>query len=296
MSFLREFAPAKINLYLHVTGRREDGYHDLDSLVNFAGVGDELRLESADSFSFVIEGPQAQALSSEPIDSNLAVKALKNFAEIVGKELKVKVTLVKNLPVASGIGGGSSDAAAALRALAKFWGISTRDPRLVQAAEPLGQDVPVCLKIANNYMTAQGTADAPEFPYADIVMVNPNKGLPTAEVYKAYKNNAVRFSPIAQIAEVPKDLNGFIQALEARWNDLCEPACKIMPEIKGVLDALQKTDGCMLARMSGSGATCFGIYSDRNVARKAAADLLKQHPEWWVTQSYIPCRVDPRQA
>jgi 4-diphosphocytidyl-2-C-methyl-D-erythritol kinase len=141
-----EAAPAKLNLYLHITGRRADGYHDLDSLVAFAGVGDEIRVERADEFKFVLEGPLATTLKNEPAESNLAVRAAFSLAELVERKPDVKLTLGKNLPVASGIGGGSSDAAAALRALARLWQLSASDPRILEAAQKHGQDVPVCLK------------------------------------------------------------------------------------------------------------------------------------------------------
>ncbi len=290
-----EFAPAKLNLYLHITGRNDRGYHDLDSLVAFAGVGDDVRLEPADGFHFTIEGPQAAALRNEPTDNNLVVKAAKSLAEITGKQLNVALTLVKKLPTASGIGGGSSDAAAALRALAKHWGIAPDDPRLFEAAVQHGQDVPVCLRTESNTMTATGTIAAPVLPYADIVLVNPNKALPTADVYRAYKNSGHAFSPQTQITDAPENMAALVAALKARDNDLFEAACHLMPDILAVKDMLENSAGCLLARMSGSGATCFGIYADRNAARRAASDIMEIRPNWWVVQSYIPCRSDPRQ-
>jgi 4-diphosphocytidyl-2-C-methyl-D-erythritol kinase len=292
---IHEFAPAKINLYLHITGRRADGYHDLDSLVVFAGVGDEIHLETAKEFQFKIEGPQAGALANEPTDNNLAVKAAKSLAALTGKPLNAAITLVKNLPVASGIGGGSSDAAATLRALAKHWGIAPTDPRLTQAAAEHGQDVPVCLKIENNRMTATGTEPAAALPYADIVLVNPNKALATPAVYKAFRESSHDFSPHASFADAPKDLETLIMLLKERHNDLQEPAEQLMPEIPAVIGALDATEDCLFAQMSGSGATCFGFYPNRSAARQAASFILKKHPDWWVVQSYIPCHSDPRQ-
>lgn len=293
---LHEFAPAKLNLYLHITGRREDGYHDLDSLVAFAGIGDEIRLEPAKEFQFVIEGPQAKFLAKEPVETNLAVKAIQSLGGLVGKKPDVKITLVKNLPVASGIGGGSSDAAAALRLMAKYWGIAADNPCLQQAAAQHGQDVPVCLKLENKYMTASGTAPGPALPYSDIVMVNPNKALATPLVYKAYRESSQDFSPHAAFAEAPKDLETLILLLKERRNDLQQSAESLMPEIGAVISALGAFEDCLFARMSGSGATCFGFFGDRNAARNAAADLLKKNPGWWIAQSYIPCRTDPRTA
>lgn len=291
-----EFAPAKLNLYLHITGRRADGYHDLDSLVAFAGVGDEVRLEPAETFSVIIEGPQAAALKTEDASHNLVVKAAHSLATLVSKPLNVTLALVKNLPVASGIGGGSSDAAAALRALAKHWGIDVADPRLAQAAAQHGQDVPACLKIESNYLTATGTAPGPLLPYADIVMVNPNKALATPSVYQTYRDGAQDFSPHAVLTEAPKDLETLVMLLKERRNDLEESAAQLMPEIPVIIGDLSNNEGCLFARMSGSGATCFGIFADRNTARNTAAALLKKNPNWWVVQSYIPCRSDPRKS
>ncbi|MDX2028351.1 MAG: 4-(cytidine 5'-diphospho)-2-C-methyl-D-erythritol kinase [Alphaproteobacteria bacterium] len=287
---IREFAPAKLNLYLHITGRRVDGYHNLDSLVAFAGVGDHIRLGLEDSFEFAIEGPQSAGLQNEPPHHNLVVKAVRSLAERVGREPNVKLTLLKNLPVASGIGGGSSDAAAGLRALAQHWELLLDDPRLLAAAAEHGQDVPVCLKIVNNYITESGTAPAPDLPHADLVLVNPNKPLPTADVYKAFKQNMCRFSPEAQLTAPPVDLPALITALRERTNDLYEPACSLMPDIRRIVEALEKTSNCLLARMSGSGATCFGMYPDRASARQAAATILEANPGWWVTPSYLPYR------
>lgn len=287
------FAPAKLNLYLHITGRRADGYHDLDSLVAFAGCGDDVRLEKAGHFEFVIEGPQAAALKDENTESNLAVKAARSFAALTGRVLDVKLTLIKNLPVASGIGGGSSDAAAALRVLAQHWGIAPDDPRLHTAAAQHGQDVPVCLHTIGNHITPAGTAPAPELPHTDIVLVNPGKPLPTPDVYRAYRESGAAFSQPMPLTEPPKDSAALVTALQLRRNDLYPPALKLMPVIGYVIAALEKSDA-LLARMSGSGATCFGLYADRAAARAAAASIFAQHPGWWVAQSYLPCRTDRR--
>lgn len=284
---LHEFAPAKLNLYLHVTGRRADGYHDLDSLVAFAGIGDELRLEPAPHFSFVIEGPQAPALEGHPPDNNLVVKAAHALAELVHKPLALKLTLVKILPVASGIGGGSSDAAAALRLLARYWGLKPNDQRLTEAALPLGQDVPVCLTIENNYITTTGTSAAPPLPKVGVVLVNPNKALPTPAVYATYRDAGYPFSPKAQLTDAPANQPSLIAALLTRGNDLYRPACDLMPEIKEIVRALDRS-GSLLARMSGSGATCFGLYDSEATAQKVAGLLKAHNPTWWVMASTLP--------
>jgi 4-diphosphocytidyl-2-C-methyl-D-erythritol kinase len=285
---IREFAPAKINLYLHIIGRRADGYHDLDSLAVFTGVGDEIVLEKADQFNFYIKGIQAERLEGEDPESNLAVKAVRSLAALVGKPLDVKITLTKNLPVASGIGGGSSDAAAALRALARHWGIALNDPRLHAAAVQHGQDVPVCLKASNTYITATGTAVGPELPRADIVLVNLNKPLATPAVYKAFRDGGFAFTPEARLSSSPPSVGELVSELRQRGNDLFEPALRLMPDIGMVMDTLRSSTGCMLARMSGSGATCFGIYPAANAAHDAAKVISAAHPDWWVTSNFIP--------
>ncbi|MFA5041410.1 MAG: 4-(cytidine 5'-diphospho)-2-C-methyl-D-erythritol kinase, partial [Bdellovibrionales bacterium] len=161
MTIIREFAPAKLNLYLNITGRQANGYHDLDSIVGFSSIGDEVALRAGKGFQFEITGPMAAALENEPKETNLAVKAAMSLAELTGNKLDVTMVLVKNLPVASGIGGGSADAAASLRALAKFWGMDPNDPRIMQAAVKHGQDVGVCMRTENCYMTATGVIPAP---------------------------------------------------------------------------------------------------------------------------------------
>jgi 4-diphosphocytidyl-2-C-methyl-D-erythritol kinase len=282
MTIIREFAPAKLNLYLHITGRRADGYHDLDSLVAFATIGDEILLHPATDFSFRVEGIQAAALAHENQGNNLVVKAARSLAELTGHELNAQITLIKNLPVASGIGGGSSDAAAALRALAHHWGLAKNDPRILQAGAQHGQDVPVCVKIENNYMTATGVIPAPPLPRADIVLVNPNHALPTPDVYKEYRNGKDPFSPLSRLTSAPKNVDELVTALKLRSNDLYAPACRLMPEIVDVIETLRATDQCLLGRMSGSGATCFGIYADTDAAKKAAAHIRNANPDWWV--------------
>jgi 4-diphosphocytidyl-2-C-methyl-D-erythritol kinase len=287
MPIITEFAPAKLNLYLHITGRRPDGYHDLDSLVAFAGIGDTVALEPASDLQFVVEGRYAPALAHEPPKNNLVIKAVKSLAALAGKIPAVKLTLTKNLPVASGIGGGSSDAAAALRAIAKHWGLSLDDPRIIQAAAEHGQDVPVCVKIANNYITAEGTAPAPNLPHVAVVLMNPNKALPTPAVYKKFREGGFSFSPLARLTTTPADTPQLITELKARGNDLYEPARQLMPEIGSIITVLQDTKDCLLARMSGSGATCFGLYATGEAAKQAGEKIRALHPEWWVTESFI---------
>ncbi len=287
MTLIHEFAPAKLNLYLHITGRRADGYHDLDSLVAFATIGDEIALRTGNGFRFDMTGTQAPALAHESTEDNLVVKAARSLAELTGRALEGHLVLVKKLPVASGIGGGSSDAAAALRALARHWGLVKDDPRIVQAAARHGQDVPVCVRVENNYMTATGVLPAPKLPRADIVLVNPNKGLSTPAVYKEYREGGDAFSPLSRLENTPETVGDLVAALKARGNDLYAPACRLMPEIAEIISALESSDTCLLARMSGSGATCFGLYPDAASAKSAAAQLRAARPRWWIETGVI---------
>jgi len=284
---IQEFAPAKLNLYLHITGRRADGYHDLDSLVAFASIGDEIKLQAASDFAFEIVGPQAGALAHENQDDNLVVRAAQSLARLTGNDLDAHLTLIKNLPVASGIGGGSSDAAAALRALARHWGLAKDDPRILEAAAQHGQDVPVCVRVESNYMTATGVEPAPELPRTAIVLVNPGKGLPTPAVYKEYREGGDPFSPLSRLSGAPATVEELVIALKLRSNDLYAPACRLMPEIAEIITALCSTDQCLLARMSGSGATCFGIYADNDAAERAAEKIRAAYPAWWVRAGEI---------
>jgi len=284
---IREFAPAKINLYLHITSRQENGYHDLDSLVGFADIGDEIALKAGSDFHVDITGPRADDLASEDINNNLVFKASQSFAELTGNPLDVHMLLVKRLPVASGIGGGSSDAAAALRALARNWGIGLDDPRLHEAAAKHGQDVPVCLRTDNCYMTALGVKLAPKMPQTAVVLANPGKALSTPEVYAEYRNGDYPFSKSSNLYCAPTSVDDMVDVLKQRGNDLYAPAIRLMPEIVEVIEALQSYDRCLLARMSGSGATCFGLFGDMVAAKSAVAQIRAARPHWWVEAGTI---------
>ncbi|MGE4351395.1 MAG: 4-(cytidine 5'-diphospho)-2-C-methyl-D-erythritol kinase [Bdellovibrionales bacterium] len=284
---LETFAPAKINLYLHITGKREDGYHYLDSLVAFTNIGDTLRLEEAPTFSFTLEGPMAKELAAFDPESNLAVRAVRLLASELNKPLTGKLTLIKNLPIASGIGGGSTDAAGALRLFAAREAMPPDAALLQSIAASLGQDIPCCLSAESCYFKDIGdvTDPGPALPLTHLIMVNPNKSLPTPSVYKARTGS---FSPISRLNETPQTPQELADLLAARTNDLTSAAISLCPEIQQVLEALQKCPECLLARMSGSGATCFALFPDRSAAKSAAAALFQNHPEWWITPAFIP--------
>lgn len=267
-----EFAPAKVNLTLHVTGRRADGYHLLDSLVVFAAVGDVLRLAPAGALTLQISGPQAGALAAE--GDNLVLRAARAF----GLDRGAVIELEKHLPVASGIGGGSADAAAGLRALARLWDVALPDAAAVLR---LGADVPVCLAGRPVRMAGVGETltPLPALPEAWLVLANPGLGVSTPEVFRAL---ARRDNPA--MPEVPgfadvRDFAGFLRGLR---NDMESAAEGLLPVIGTVRAALAAQKGCLLARMSGSGATCFGLFGAEADAQEAARAVQAAQPGWWV--------------
>jgi 4-diphosphocytidyl-2-C-methyl-D-erythritol kinase len=276
---LRRFAPAKLNLYLHVIGRRADGYHLLDSLVAFVEVGDEIIAAPAPSLSLAVTGPHAAALADTPQD-NLVRRAAERLAAAVGRPAAVALTLVKNLPVASGIGGGSSDAAATLKALAELWRLDIGAADLVALAASLGADVPVCLAGRAAWLGGVGEQIEPaaDLPAATVLLVNPGVALPTAAVFAARRGP---FSAPARFA-LPADAAGLARLLAERRNDLTAPAIEKVPVIGRMLDQLAAVEGALIARMSGSGATCFALFAVPEAAAAAAMRLAAEQPDWWV--------------
>jgi 4-diphosphocytidyl-2-C-methyl-D-erythritol kinase len=274
-----ETAPAKLNLYLHVVGRRADGYHLLDSLIAFAECGDVLRAAPASALSLSLQGPFADALSGE--SDNLVLKAARRLAAEIAVSPSAALVLTKNLPVASGIGGGSADAAAALRALCRLWRVQVDASTLAGIAAGLGADVPVCLHGAPTYMQGIGEVlvPAPKLPQPGLVLINPRIPLPTPKVFAARRG---AFSEPAPFAEPPRDPAALATALAARRNDLEAAAIEIVPAVADVLAALKASPECLLARMSGSGATCFGIYDNAVAAETAARWLLERQKSWWI--------------
>jgi 4-diphosphocytidyl-2-C-methyl-D-erythritol kinase len=273
---LSEEAPAKINLYLHVTGRRDDGYHLLDSLVAFAGIGDTLSAEMAGTLSLQVCGPFAPALADR--QDNLVLRAARSLAAAAGMAPAAALRLEKRLPVASGIGGGSADAAAALRLLHRLWRLPHTPGMLTGLAAQLGADVPVCLgrRPARMQGIGERLEPAPALPDCGILLVNPGAALSTAEVFRAREGS---WSDGATLPLAWDTAHAMAQDLGKLRNDLQPAALSLQPVICAVLAALQATSGCLLARMSGSGATCFGLYADAGSARQAATEL--PDPAWW---------------
>ncbi|MGH7053294.1 MAG: 4-(cytidine 5'-diphospho)-2-C-methyl-D-erythritol kinase [Stellaceae bacterium] len=273
------FAPAKVNLYLHVLGRRADGYHELDSLVAFADIGDRLQAAPAAGLSLTVSGPQAPSLAALGED-NLVLRAARRLAAQTGVTVGAALHLEKNLPVAAGLGGGSSDAAAALKTLAALWRLPVGAKDLAALGAELGADVPVCLYARPAWVGGIGErlAPAPDLPSAGVLLVNPRVILPTAKVFAARQG---AFGTAGRFAPMPADAKGLAQALAPCRNDLSAAAIGLAPAIGAVLARLEALPGALIARMSGSGATCFALFADRTAALRAGALLAVAEPGWW---------------
>lgn len=278
---ITEFAPAKVNLTLHVTGQRADGYHLLDSLVVFCGIGDRLLVSTSATTSLCVTGPFAQEIPPGP--DNLVLRAANAF----GADRPVAITLEKNLPPASGVGGGSTDAAATIRAILRLrdqTGLHhDRDWRKGNLARllALGADVPVCLAADPSRMRGVGERVDPagQVPRAHFVLVNPRVTVPTPAVFKALalKHN----TPMPDTLPIWSDVVAMARWLAEQRNDLELPAITIAPVISDVLKVLGAQSGVLIARMSGSGATCYGLFSDPIAAIAAVAAIKADRPNWW---------------
>jgi len=278
-----EKAPAKINLTLRVLGRRADGYHDIESLVAFAGVGDALTFTPGDDLALTVGGPTAAAAGD--VANNLVLTAAHALAERVAGLRLGRFTLSKRLPVAAGLGGGSADAAAALRLLARANSLAPDDPNLVQAARATGADVPVCLDPRTRRMRGIGDilSDPLDLPRLFALLVNPGVAVATADVFAA-----LAAPPAGQSAPAALPEGDALLAEVARGrNDLEAPAIELEPAIAVVLAVLRKLPGCRLARMSGSGATCFGLFDSSRAASAAARTLRVGYPAWWVRSTVL---------
>lgn len=285
---LAESAPAKINLTLRVLGRRNDGYHDIESLVVFAELSDRLTLTPGGELTLSVGGPRA-AQAGESAD-NLVLKAARALAVRVPGVRLGAFHLDKTLPVAAGIGGGSADAAAALRLLARANDLEPGDPRLYEAAHATGADVSVCLSSRARLMRGIGEklSGPLALPPLHAVLVNPGVALATKDVFTGWARAANPAAPLDLVAlNKAKDYGELLQCLAAQPNDLEGAAVALAPVIAEVLDAVRALAGCRLARMSGSGATCFGLFELSASARSAATLLQGNYPKWWVQASAL---------
>ncbi len=276
---MQEWAPAKINLFLHVLGKRTDGYHTLQSLMIFTPtIADIISVQESEITEVRITGPYAAGLMAD--DTNLVMRAAKVLQAVAGPQKPVLLTLEKHLPVASGIGGGSADAAAAMRLLMRWWQIELPEEQIYNMAVRLGSDVPACIRSQPVFVEGVGEQLTPvALPCAlAMVLVNPAVPLSTAEVF-GHISPQDRSSCIMPQCDTVDEL---VSWLHTTTNDLESAATQIVPEINDVLTALNDQAGCRLARMSGSGATCFGIFSSPADAAQAVIAIKKIQPKWWV--------------
>lgn len=289
---LVETAPAKVNLTLRVLGRRADGYHDIESLVAFADVGDRLSLTPADALTLTVIGPGAAQTGAAA--DNLVVKAANALAARVPGLQSGAFALEKNLPVAAGLGGGSADAAAALRLLARVNELAADDPRLHDAARATGADVPVCLDPQPRVMRGIGEILSVPLPLPRLrtLLANPGVAVPTKLVFSGWAASA---SPKRGLAGA-SDLSALVKMQNAEqlldWlarqqNDLEGPAIAVAPAIAEVLASQRAASGCRLARMSGSGATCFALFSSAAQAAAAGKKLRARFPGWWICETVL---------
>ncbi|WP_119421958.1 4-(cytidine 5'-diphospho)-2-C-methyl-D-erythritol kinase [Desertibaculum subflavum] len=274
---IRRAAPAKLNLYLHVTGRRPDGYHELDSLVAFLDLGDDVEVQAAPTLSLEVTGPMA---AGAPADGdNLALRAARALARAYGVTGGARIVLEKRLPSAAGLGGGSADAAATLLALVELWQLPHEPARLAEIGLALGADLPVCLlgRAARMQGIGERLVPAPDLPPAGIVLLNPGLPLATRDVFEARKG---AFSAPAALPATFGDLPGLADFLAGCGNDLEPAATALAPAVGTALQILRASPDVRLVRMAGSGATCYGLFDGEAAARRAFAGMTLP-PGWW---------------
>ncbi len=279
-------APAKINLYLHLNGRRDDGYHLIDSLVMFSDIADEILICASDKLSIEIDGPMKHMLKGQKQDHNIVYRAIIGLADIAGRAPHFNVKLTKNLPVAAGIGGGSANAAAVIRAVCDIWDVDFDAPVIRDFMLSVGADVPVCFYGEPVLMRGIGEILSPIHIAANIpvVLINPMVSCSTASVFNFYHRP---FQDRIHMSQHFDCANALISFLKKQDNMLYFGARKVVPDVDNVLNALNAHNGCRLARMSGSGATCFGIFDTARDARLAAKDIQDDNPDWWVQAGFL---------
>jgi 4-diphosphocytidyl-2-C-methyl-D-erythritol kinase len=272
-------APAKINLALHVTGRRADGYHVLDSVAVFAGLGDRVAVQSSDALQLQVTGPFARHAPADRTD--LAWRAAEAFYLRAGAVPAVRIEIEKNIPAGAGLGGGSADAAAVLSALDEFSGAKLPARDLAALGLTLGADVPMCL--AGRALRARGIGEViaavEGWPPLPLVLIWPGRAVSTAAIFKALPK---RDNPPLTDVPAAAGVADIATWLAGCRNDLEPPALSVAPEIAFALAELRASAGCLIARMSGSGSACFGLYGDVADAERAAASIAAGRPDWWV--------------
>tara|TARA_A100001011_G_scaffold143638_5_gene151796 strand:+ start:23486 stop:24361 length:876 start_codon:yes stop_codon:yes gene_type:complete len=278
------FAPVKINLSLQIIGRRHDGFHLLESLVVFADKGDELSVSKSDSLTLKIKGPFAGSLSTDK--NNLVMRAATLLAEFHKIEPKAHIELNKNIPVSSGLGGGSADAAATLHALTELWKLPISDQELNKIARLIGSDVSVCLNQKSAIIEGIGerVSRLGNLPKFGILLVNSNSTVSTQKVFQKYHGN---FSVPGSLNNIPKDRETFHKFLRDLHNDLTQASIYTAPEIKNILSVLTELDNQLLVRLTGSGGTCFALFDGIKNAQEAAEKLKIKFPGWWIEPASI---------
>lgn len=282
-------AAAKINLSLHITGRRPNGYHDLESLIGFTDIADVLTFTPADNIHLSISGPESDAIECDA--RNLVVQAARLVQSHLGTSSGVDITLEKNIPVAAGLGGGSADAAATVSGCLALWGKPDSPPISDDVlAQELGADVPVCRYGRAAIMSGIGEHITPalNWPSAWLVLANPRVSLSTADVFRTFDGP---LEPEGDNEFAGRDYPAFLDFLNGKKNSLNAPATALASSLVNVLDALSALPGCDLARMSGSGATCFGLFETREAAEKARESLSNKHPNWWIRSSALKVKT-----
>lgn len=282
-------APAKINLYLHITGKRSNGYHLLDSLCVFTDIADRITLKSADDLSLTITGPFAHTIAHENPCTNLAWRAAQGLSEASGRHPGVAITLEKNIPPGAGLGGGSSDAAATVKGLEQLWNTRLTDDAREHLLQSLGSDVSACYEAVPLVMRGVGDIilPAPGLPDLPLVVVYPDKPSSTPA---AYKNYTGPFSAEVALPSSFKDVREAAAFIGRQKNDLRAPAIMNVPEIESALDSLSAQDGILLPQMSGSGSACFGIFETAAHAERAATAISSSYPRWWVRHGGLSSR------
>lgn len=285
------FAPAKLNLFLHITKRLSNGYHALDSLVAFADIGDIITIESAPSFSFHVKGPFADSFKEEECSAflngeNLVIKAARSLSQVADHSLNIKITLTKNLPLSSGLGGGSSDAAATIWGLQELWNLPHDADYIIPLMTKLGADVPVCLNCRPTIM--QGVGDillpAPTMPEIPLLLINPMISCATQDIFLHHNGTFKKKTSLPKSFNSVFDLAETLRTLE---NDLFEPALNLIPKIGNVINALNAQEHCLFSRMSGSGASCFGLFETIEHAENTAEKISAENPDWWVKTGFL---------
>lgn len=282
---MHAFAPAKVNLYLHVLSKRDDGYHDLDSLIAFTDFGDEVTITPDQNPALIINGPFAGELSDNEQDlsrasKNIIAKALWALADLVNKEPDFSITLTKNVPLGAGLGGGSADAAALAKLLCELWDIDPNTPEFQGILFRLGADVPPCFhgKACRIQNAGETVSETITLPTMHGVLVHPEEHCSTVEIFKENK----AYSRAINLPSNFENNDALILHLKETTNDLTEAAKKSIPSITNILHTLSEQNGIQLTRMSGSGSACFGIFNSKSDAHNAAQAIKNLHPSWWV--------------